>query len=132
MTDNGEVVIKNRQLDGVVVAHLGGCRALFDDRVIRTVRDNLSQLASTPGMRWLLIDFSDVMQFGSALLAVLLDLEATIQRKGGNLALCGLGMHLERVFRVTKLDQKFSIFRDEGSALRNLRQPEPAPATAPG
>ena len=80
-------------------------------------------------VRWLLIDFRDVTQFGSGLLAVLIDLDSTIQRTGGNLALCGLGTHLERVFQVTKLDQKFSIYADEESALRSLRQSEPELAT---
>ena len=132
MIENGEVVIRSRQLDDVVVARIAGCRALFDDRVIRTARENLSRLALTPGMHRLLIDFRDVTQFGSALLAVLIDLGATIQRGGGNLALCGLGTHLERVFHVTKLDQKFSIYADEDSALRSLQQAEPEPATARG
>jgi anti-anti-sigma factor len=78
------------------------------------------------------IDFRDVTQFGSGLLAVLIDLDSTTKRTGGNLALCGLGTHLERVFQVTKLDQKFSIYADEESALRSLRQPEPELATGRG
>jgi anti-anti-sigma factor len=130
--DNGEVVIGSKQLDDVFVARIEGCRALFDDRIIRTVREKFSRLASTPRVRWLLIDFRDVTQFGSALLAVLIELAAAIQGKGGNLALCGLGTHLERVFHVTKLDQKFSLYPDEASALRSLRQPEPELATGPG
>jgi anti-anti-sigma factor len=125
VADTGEVVVGSRRANGVVVAQIGGCRALFDERIIRKVRENLFQMASTPGVRWLLIDFRDVTQFGSGLLAVLIDLDSTIKRTGGNLALCGLGTHLERVFQVTKLDQKFSIYPDEESALRSLREPEP-------
>jgi anti-anti-sigma factor len=132
VTDSGEVVIGSRQVDDVLVARIGGCRALFDERITRKVRENLSRLALTPGTRWLLIDFRDVTQFGSGLLAVLIDLNSTIQRTGGNLALCGLGTHLERVFHVTKLDQKFSIYPEEGSALRGLQQPEPELATGQG
>ncbi len=82
MIENGEVVIGSRQLDDVVVARIAGCRALFDDRVIRTAREKFSRLALTPRMHRLLIDFRDVTQFGSALLAVLIDLGATIQREG--------------------------------------------------
>lgn len=132
MAETGEVVVGSRRADDVIVARIGGCRALFDERIIRKVRENLSQLAAKPGVRWLLIDFRDVTQFGSGLLAVLIDLDSTIQRTGGNVALCGLGAHLERVFHVTKLDQKFSIHPDEESALRSLRQGEPELAAKPG
>jgi anti-anti-sigma factor len=132
VADTGEVAVGSRRADEVLVARIGGCRALFDERTIRKVRENLSQLASTPGVRWLVIDFRDVTQFGSGLLAVLIDLDSTIKQTGGNLALCGLGTHLERVFQVTKLDQKFSIYADEESALRSLRQPEPELAARQG
>jgi anti-anti-sigma factor len=132
VADSGEVVVGSRQADGVMVARIGGCRALFDERVIRKVRESLSQLASTPGIRGLVIDFRDVTQFGSGLLAVLLDLDSTIRGTGGNLALCGLGVHLERVFQVTKLDQRFSIYRDEDSAIQSLRQTEPEVASGRG
>jgi anti-anti-sigma factor len=132
VADTGEIVVESRQADDVMVARIGGCRALFDERVIRKVRDGLSRLASTPGIRGLVIDFRDVTQFGSGLLAVLIDLDSTIRQAGGTLALCGLGTHLERVFQVTKLDQKFSIYPDEESALRGLRQTEPELATGPG
>ena len=132
MAETGEVVVESRQSDGVMVARIGGCRALFDERVIRKVRESLFQLAATPGIRGLVIDFSDVTQFGSCLLAVLIDLDSTIQRTGGSLALCGLGIHIERVFQVTKLDQRFSICKDEPSAIQALRQNEPDLATRQG
>jgi len=61
-----------------------------------------------------------VTQFGSAFLAVLLELNRKLKSKSGRLALCWVHPHLRQVFEVTKLDKTLNIYEDEQSALESF------------
>jgi anti-anti-sigma factor len=56
-----------------------------------------------------LLDFSQVEYLDSASLKVILRLHGVLKKRGGSLTLCGLPTTLAEVFRITKLDQHFSV-----------------------
>jgi anti-anti-sigma factor len=108
--------VSAEQVGTVTVARLLP-RTVADQPVIQGVRQELFKLAETPQGGQLLIDFGEVTQFGSAFLAVLLELNRKFKTSGGRLAICWLNPHLRQVFEVTRLDQTLNIYEDEESAL---------------
>jgi anti-anti-sigma factor len=108
--------VSAEQVGAVTVARLLP-RTVADQPVIQGVRQELLRLAEEPEGSRLLIDFGEVTQFGSAFLAVLLELNRKFKTSGGRLALCWLNPHLRQVFEVTRLDKTLNIYDDEESAL---------------
>ena len=111
--------VSTEQVGAVTIGRFN-VRALADDPAIQGVRQELFQLVDEPGKGRLLLDFGEVTHFGSAFIAVLLELNRKIKAAGGRLALCWLNPHLRQVFQVTKLDQTLNIYDDEDSALANF------------
>jgi anti-anti-sigma factor len=118
-----------RQLADATVVRLIDPEALFDEATIRAIRQKLFELVEGCGPNRLLIDFEDVGDFGSGLLAVLIDLNRTLKRAGGALALCGLSEHQRQVFESTHLNHAFAIYADEESGLLGLNGVNPPAGT---
>jgi anti-sigma B factor antagonist len=68
----------------------------------------------------LVFDFAGVKFFSSQVLGLLLEARARLQPQGGRVAVTALSPQLERVFRITNLDQLFTFYPDRPSALRQF------------
>jgi anti-sigma B factor antagonist len=93
-------------------------QAIMDERVIRTIGQALYREVEQLGHDQLVLDFSDVRHFSSALLAVLIELNKRIKATKGRLVLCGLRPELQEVFIVTKLNGTLKIVADMYEAMR--------------
>jgi anti-sigma B factor antagonist len=93
-------------------------QAIMDERVIRTIGQALYREVEQLGHDQLVLDFSDVRHFSSALLAVLIELNKRIKATKGRLVLCGLRPELQEVFVVTKLNGTLKIVADMYEAMR--------------
>jgi anti-sigma B factor antagonist len=93
-------------------------QAIMDERVIRIIGQALYREVEQLGHDQLVLDFSDVRHFSSALLAVLIELNKRIKVTKGRLVLCGLRPELQEVFVVTKLNGTLKIVADMGEATR--------------
>jgi len=89
----------------------------MDERVIRIIGQELYRQVETQGKDQMLLDFSDVKHFSSALLAVIVELNKKIKATRGRLALCGLHPDLREVFVVTRLAGTLNIYEDRSEAL---------------
>jgi anti-anti-sigma factor len=65
----------------------------------------------------LVLDFTGVKFFSSQVLGLLLEARTRLQPHEGRVAVCALTPQLERVFRVTNLDQIFPLRPDVGAAM---------------
>jgi anti-anti-sigma factor len=68
----------------------------------------------------LIFDFTGVKFFSSQVLGLLLEARGRLQPQGGRVAVAALSPQLERVFRITNLDQLFAFYPDRPAALQQL------------
>jgi len=68
----------------------------------------------------LVFDFTGVKFFSSQVLGLLLEARSRLQPQGGRVAVAALSPQLERVFRITNLDQLFAFYPDRPAALQQL------------
>ena len=64
-----------------------------------------------------ILNLSKVNMMDSSGLGVLVSSYTTVQKKGGRLALVGLGRGLQNLIAITKLTRVFDIYEDEDSAI---------------
>jgi anti-sigma B factor antagonist len=112
-----------KQGDGIVV-RLGKHRVL-DELTANNISDELLQVADRPDCRRLLLDFSEVTQLSSAMLAKLLKLRRKMGSKGERLRLCGVNSQLRSVFATTRLDRLFDITDSEAGAITAVATQSP-------
>lgn len=68
------------------------------------------------GAKWV-VDLSNAVYAGSALLGMLINLRTKVKQTKGRLILCGLDPMLERVLRAGSMDRLFTIAPDRSAAL---------------
>lgn len=95
---------------------------LLDDRVIAEVGAELYGRAATPGVQ-LLLDFSEVAQVASSLLAKVIELNRRVNAAGGRLALCAIHPDVYDLFEITRLNRIISIYPTEAEAMRGFAPP---------
>ena len=80
--------------------------------------ERLAELAEG-GQLEVLLDFSNLRFFSSAVLDALIRINKLVRSTAGHLAVCGLSPELTEVFKITRLDNLFKIYRDQAEALRD-------------
>ena len=71
----------------------------------------------TPGMRALVLDFSDLDYMNSGGIGLLVTLLVRVQRAGQHLLAFGLSEHYRQILTLTRLDEAIGIHDSEGVAL---------------
>ena len=72
------------------------------------------------GNKYIMIDFSRVSYIDSSGLATLVEMLQRVQKIGGKLKLCNMGLPVRNVFEVTKLDSIFDIHQNCDQAKRSF------------
>ncbi len=80
------------------------------------VKETLEPLIAQKMPR-ILVDFSGVTYIDSSGLATMIETLQRIQSYGGKFAMFGLRESVKAVFEIARLDQIFSLYSDEASAL---------------
>ena len=103
-------------IDDVTVVSFVDTKIVTEDN-IQEVGDQLYSLVEDEGHKRLLLNFSNVQYLSSAALGKLINLKKKVAAVKGILKLCCIHPDLLEVFKITRLDQVFQIFKDEQSAL---------------
>jgi anti-sigma B factor antagonist len=103
-------------IDDVVVVSFTDSK-IVSDEVIQEVGEQLYSLVDDQGHSRLLLNFSNVMYLSSAALGKLIQLKKKVGAIKGTMKLCCIHPDLLEVFKITRLDQVFPIYKDEQSAL---------------
>jgi len=72
----------------------------------------LRRYIETHRLSGMVFDFTGVKFFSSQVLGLLLEARGRLQPREGQVVVCALTAQLERVFRVTNLDQIFTLYPD--------------------
>lgn len=87
---------------------------------IKALENSLMPLVDqNPGIN-LIIDFSNVRFFSSAVLGLLIRVSKKIYESGGRLKLCSIDSKIYEIFKITRLDTIFEICDDRQKATRSL------------
>jgi anti-sigma B factor antagonist len=81
------------------------------------VRDPLYALGESDDHPSLVLDLSEIWALSSLALGILANFQQRIESRGGRLVLCGLNPNLKQVFRMTKLEQIFTLRETAQDAL---------------
>jgi anti-anti-sigma factor len=96
------------------------CRDLLSEEMIQSVGQQLYDVAEWAEIPHIVLNFSLVRRFSSMLLAKLLVMHNKVKAAGGKIALCGISPDFAKVLKITQLDRRFRIYRNEQEALQSL------------
>jgi anti-anti-sigma factor len=87
-------------------------RALADEQAVHSLGEQLSRLASEVGRHRLMLNLGNVELLGTLALGQLITCQKRIRTAGGRLMLCNLNPTIEEIFRTTRMDELFDIWKD--------------------
>lgn len=116
MSDAPRQHLRLETIEDVTVVSFVDSR-IVTDVDIQEVGDQLYSLVEDQGHTQLLLNFGNVQYLSSAALGKLIQLKKKVGNKKGQLKLCCIHPDLMEVFKITRLDQVFPIYKDEQSAL---------------
>ena len=94
--------------------------SVIDMQHIDNIREELLELMDKRDRARLVVQMSKVHHFSSSALGMLVELQAAAKKCKGKLILCGLRPEIRKVFKITKLEKKFSFAETEKDALAKL------------
>jgi|SRR5579864_1769496 len=108
--------LRVEMIDGVTVVSFIDTKIVTEENV-QEVGDQLYCLVDNEGHRQLLLNFGNVQYLSPSALSKLVNLKRKVAAVKGRLKICCIYPDLLEVFRVSRLDQAFEIYKDERSAL---------------
>ncbi len=109
-----------KEVDGVTIVVFRQAQIL-DAVTIERLSAGLKDLLDGAESKQFIFDFSQVNYLSSSALGMLIGLQRRVVQPGGSLKLSGIREDIMEVFRITKLDTVFDIYRDIPSALEAFR-----------
>ena len=103
----------------VTVVRFGEHRIL-DELAVKTIGDELNEIADHKDCRNLVLNFASVVGLSSLMLGKLLMLQKKMASKPGTLTLCEIEPEVQEVFAVTKLSHILDIRESEDDAIRTF------------
>ncbi len=117
----------------IEVQHVGGAEVvafrdhlLLDAGVIEQIEEHFKSLTCRYPEGRLVIDFTNVQALSSRMLGVLVTAHNELRKKDGKIALANLHGTLQKMLRVTRLSDLFSIYPDQKSAIEGICSAMPA------
>jgi|WetSurMetagenome_2_1015567.scaffolds.fasta_scaffold177479_1 anti-sigma B factor antagonist len=110
-----------RNVDGVLVITFRQSHIL-DSVTIDRMATRLKELIETAIEDRFLVDLGPVAYLSSSALGMLLGMQRRVVQRKGRLRLAGINDEVMEVFRITKLDTVFDIYKDEAAALEAFRR----------
>jgi anti-sigma B factor antagonist len=95
-------------------------RAIRDDRIIRTLFEQIERLADEAGKPRMLLNFNGVEAFASYAIGKLIVLNNKLRPPAGRLALCSLTANVNEIIDIMKLRRQFNIYESEQEALQSF------------
>lgn len=106
-------------VDDVTVVHFRENR-ITDDLGIQELGQELFSLVDSAQRTKLLLNYANVQFLSSGALGKLRALENRVTRKGGTIKLCSINPNIFEVFKITRFDTIFEIYKSEADALASF------------
>lgn len=104
--------------DGVLAVKLAG--PSIGQREVPIISDQVvtAIMQFAGGIRWIVLDMSDVTFINSMGLGMCIDFRNRIAKSGGKAALLGMEPQLLELFKMVKVDRLFTILKDHDAAAK--------------
>ena len=112
---NGEWYVQQNVGDVAVIGF--SQEHILDAVMIEKMGASLKALIDSEPRSQFVLDFDGVNYLSSSALGMLISLQKKVAMKGGKLKLSGIKDSIMEVFRITKLDEVFDIYKDEEAAV---------------
>jgi len=110
-----------RKVEGVTVVVFQQSQIL-DAMTIERMSGSLKELLDSQEGGNFVLDFSKVTYMSSSALGMLIGLQRRAAQKGAQLRLSGIHDDIMEVFRITKLDTVFDIYKKASAAIEAYRK----------
>ena len=105
--------------DGVTVVTLAEQRIL-DELSISEIGKKLCDIIAQTPVPKMVIDFRNVTNMSSSALGMLITLHKRVREANGQLGLCNIQPAIEEVFKITRLNEIFRIYRNQDEAVSRI------------
>jgi anti-anti-sigma factor len=113
--------IKVRYLNDLTLVEIANERiSNFDEALIDGIDKTLFWVIQENAPIRMILSFSQVVFFDSAVIITLLRLKKRVAESGGIIKLCSLRPNLYDIFVTTQLDQVFELYEDEEAAIQSF------------
>jgi anti-sigma B factor antagonist len=106
-------------INGVAVAVPTDSKILDEEQIQSLEKTLMPLIEQNTGVR-LVIDFSNVQFLTSSVLGLLIRFNRRILQSEGHLRLCAIDPKILEIFKITRLDKVFEIYKDREQALEGL------------
>jgi len=89
--------------------------------IIEQVSAGLKEVVEKAAEEKFVVDFSQVNYLSSSALGMLIGLQRRVMQKKGQIKLSGIKPEIMEIFRITKLDTVFDIYKDAAAAVEASR-----------
>lgn len=93
-------------------------KKILDEASISQIAEQLFTLAAGSANPRLVLDFINVGHMSSSALGMLITLHKRVREKGGMLRLCNIKPSIYEVFKITRLNEVFSICASRAEAVQ--------------
>jgi len=94
---------------------------ILEEKDIQAIQESImSVVESASGGINLILDFCNVRYLSSAVLGLLIRVSKRICERESQLRLCNINPKLYEIFKITRLNKAFDIYRDVESAVKDL------------
>ncbi len=117
--DRSNANLSIEYIGGVTVVVPTDTKILEEEQIQSLEKTFMSLIEQNAGVR-LLIDFSHVQFLTSSVLGLLIRLSRRVSQAEGRLRLCSIAPKILEIFKITRLDKVFEIYKDRQQALEGL------------
>ena len=108
-------------VDEIVIVTLLDAKIL-DQTQIQSLADSIFPLIEEKEKISLILDFSKVKFLSSSVLGLLIRISKKVYQQAGTLCLCRIDRKIDEIFKITRLDQVFTIMPDRESAIESVNE----------
>jgi anti-sigma B factor antagonist len=114
------VQITSKSVGNSIVITLASAQIL-EDAEIAALEQSLLEAIKNSNVVNIVLNFENVSFLSSAVLRVLIKVNAAVGERKGQLRLCSISPQLLEVFKITRLNKVFDIRKDVDAAVESLK-----------
>jgi len=96
---------------------------ILEEKAIQKLQDSIMSVVEQAECINLILDFCNVRFLSSAVLGLLIRISKRVYQRDGQLRLCNINPKIYEIFKITRLNKIFDIYKDLEMATSNLSEP---------
>ena len=96
--------------------------SILDEVAVKEVSSELNSYLDATTEEFVVLDLSRVTMMTSAIIGELVKFRKRCEQDKVELALCGLSKNIAEVFKITRMDKIFKIYKDRAKAIKSFKR----------